>query len=115
MGARTFRVMPKIFFSPTELGLSTSPTKPTMSAVSSAMPEGSIGIFSTNEVDESEMTANTGLVNVILLFRISDIRQFAFGARSYGNVNLANARLFYGAYNNTNSIWIGWKEFTFAS
>lgn len=111
MASRTFKPSARIFYSPKELGLSTSP-KPTLFAVSSAMPNGSIGIFNTTEIDESEMTLNLNLVSAILLLKISEVRQFAFGARTYASVVLGQARLFYGAYNSVNQTWVGWKEIT---
>lgn len=98
----------KVYYSVTEMGLTTSP-KPTLASVANAMADGTMAVLNMNEVDESEMTTNLGLVNIILIYRVSSVRTFAFGARSYGAVNYNNARIFYGAYNTQS--WFGWKEF----
>lgn len=102
----------KVYYSVTEIGLSTSP-KPTMTAIVQAMDDGSMAVLNQTEVDESELTTNVNTVNVILIYKVSIMRTFAFGARAYATVNYNNTRIFYASYSNANSTWYGWKEFAF--
>ena len=99
----------KVYYSVTELGLATSP-KPTLSAVALAMESGSQAVLTNTEIDETELTQNLNLATVILIYKVSAVRIFAFGARSYANVNIATSRLFYASFNSNQSLWYGWKE-----
>lgn len=106
-GVKTaFDGLHKIYTSPSELGLSGTPT---MVAVAEAMPEKSIGMFATYDLDISALTYNDE-VNEVVIFRINDIRTFAIASRTYNSIDFRNAQLYYASYSITEHTFYGFKK-----
>ena len=96
----------KIYTSPSELGLSGTPT---MVDVAEAMPDGSIGVFATYDIDISALTYNDE-VNEVVIFKQSNIRIFAIASRTYNNMDFRNAQLYYASYSNVTHTFFGFKK-----
>lgn len=93
-----------IYFSPSELGLSGTPT---IKAITDTMPNHSIGCFDSNTIDQTALTHPFGdPVNVVVIFKYGQYRTFAVGARAYNNVSDTAARYAFASYNG--SAWKGW-------
>ena len=95
-----------IFFSITNLGLSGTPT---MAQVVAAMPNNSIGVFDYSEVDQTGLDFSSQ-VNVITIYKVTQYRTYAIGARVYNGVTTANANVYYAAYDNQSTTWRGWRK-----
>lgn len=100
----------KVITSIAEIGLSTSPSLPTMKQVSDAMPDGSILICPTTSVDHSALGTLGAGITEIMIIRSSKDRICAFGFRAFGSVTTASTELYVAAYSSGASVWREWKK-----
>lgn len=114
-GTQTLFQTKSIYFSPSELGLSSAPT---MKELTDAMPKNSIAIVFNSQMNLSDTEmANSSLINTIVIIRTEKYRTFAIGSRAYANISLSQLKLYYAGWDNDmhgtgNGGWLGWKEIT---
>lgn len=91
-----------------ELGLTSSAT---LKDVALAMPNDSVCIIPSGDVDISGME-NASAIGEILVVRSRAYRTFAIGARTYVGMTDGEVRLFFAAFDNTSGTekWWGFKE-----
>lgn len=95
-----------VYFAPTELGLTGTPT---MKTIVDTMPVRSIGCFGNAQIDQSGLLQPlAGDINVIIIFKNNAYRTFALGARSYHDVIAKSTGIAFAFFDE--SQWIGWYD-----
>lgn len=93
-----------IYFSPSELGLSGTPT---MKAIVDAMPNHSVGCFQNGDIDQTALTQPFGDdVSVVIIFKVMQYRSLAFGGRAYNSISNNASRYAFASYDG--NAWKGW-------